>query len=239
MAWKDILDSGLKFAEKVLADASLWFWLGVAIVVLLVADSRGLIPLGQAIAQPRVGLTIGLVVIGSLWLNALDVHRPLGRAATAAREWVAERRARFVRERQAGRVRPGTEETLRDLLRTRCRERRWFLWFVTESERDPNLLLPYGTILTDEEFVGARSLLKHGLLHRTGDSDSALVFVHKRLHDVYKTAIAQDPALAQELATENDLISNRGRQSLREELPSYATERFFRTTGRQSPERAT
>jgi hypothetical protein len=234
MAWKEILDSGLKFVEKALGDASLWFWLGVAIVALIVADSLGLIPLGQAIAQPRVGLAIGLVLVVSLWLNALEVHRPVACAATAARKWVAERRARFVRERQARRVQLGSEETLRDLLRTRCREHRWFLWYIAEHEGNPNPLLPYETILYDEEFAGARSLLKLGLLHRTGDDLTALVFIHKRLYGVYKAAIAEDLTLVQDLDAEMKLIRAQGRSTLREELPAYATERFFRTTGRKS-----
>ncbi|WP_145179101.1 hypothetical protein [Gimesia aquarii] len=204
------------------------------------ADSEGLIPISQVLSEPRVGLTVSLVVIASLWLNALELHHSLVRGAATGRNWVAERLTWFVRKRKAGRVRPGSEETLRDLLRTPCRERRWFLWFLEGKECTPlEFLLPYGTTHHDEEFAGARSLLQLGLLHRTGDSHSDLVFVHKRLYDVYKATIAGDPRLTQELDAEKDVIRAQGRSALREELPTYATERFFRAMQQKSSKQTT
>ena len=239
MAWKDLADSALKFAEKVLNDASLWFWLGVAAVALLFADSRGLIPLSRTIAEPRVGLTAVLVVVVALWLNALKVHRPLGRAASAVRGSIKDRQEKWALARRAARVAPGAETTLGDLLRTRCLERRWLLWFIAQLEGDPNLLLPYGTVLNDDEFEGARSLFTLGLLHRTGDNASALVFVHKQLWKAYASAIASDEALARQLQSERHDIESKGRDALKEQLPRYATERFFRRTGRVSAAAAT
>ena len=134
------------------------------------------------------------------------------------------------REKLAGRVPRGAPEKLRDLLTIRCLERRWLLWFIAEEENG-NGLLPYGVVQYGDEFQGARSLFKLGLLNRTGDNDSALVFFHKDLSKIYYSAITESH-LSKEIAEEKKYIKNHGRESLKEDLPRYAIESYFRRTSR-------
>lgn len=226
MAWNEIAKSAIDFIEKVLERASLWFWLGVAAVALLVADSRGVIPLHQ-LTSPQTGLKAALVILACLWLNALAVHRPLLQGASALRKRLATRRERWRRNRRASRVASRAAATLRQLLGTRCLERRWLLWFISECEERGEHLL-YGTVLHDEEFKGARSLFNLGLLHRTGDNESAFVFLHKKLGEAFYAWLEDDEALRQEIEAEKVKIQQQGRAALTEELPRFATERFFR-----------
>ena len=88
----------------------------------------------------------------------------------------------------------------------------------------------YGMVEHDEEFKGARLLFKHGLLHSTGINSTALVFIHKKLEELCNEELADDKDLSIQVADEIKHLKDKGRAALREELPTFMTERFFRTT---------
>jgi hypothetical protein len=228
MAWKDIVGSALSFVEKILKDASLWFWIGIATLVLVVADARGFIQLRSALAEPQVGLRIALVIVTCLWLNALQLHHFLGLGVSRLRNFIANKFDLWDRRRRAGHVVSGAEKTLRDLLNTRCLERRWFLWYVSVLRKEPNTLLPYASIKYDEEFAGARGLFALGLLHRTGDTDSSLVFIHKKISEAYESALANHHSISSEVRNEYQEIESKGRAALKDKLPLFASEKFFK-----------
>lgn len=222
--------------EKILDNASLWFWLLVFAIGALWAQTVKLVDLSAMNSSPTIALQVSAGLIFCLWMHSLRSHQPVLDAFRKTYTRISKSMAKKRQLRKRLVVRADAKEKLLQILRTKCAERRWLLWFINhETERSQHSPLPYEVIDFDIDNVHkpAKTLFREGVLHRTGDSGSSLVFFHKSLHSAYLEALESDLCLRTEVEDELEIIrSSQELNSLKEKLQSFHVLKFTRAMER-------
>ena len=222
MSWKDVSQALLEFVSKALEDASLWFWLVVSSVALLIADSYKLIVLASIPNSPRTILIVLAAFAVGLWLNALQLHRFLAKGLT----WLWSKTRKYLQFVGAKmRSRRPTRKTLaflKKVLNMHCHERRVLLMLM--SQREPKLYR--STASHENEFRGALTLEELGILMTYGEGSLKQLLVPYGVSRAFRTLAGGEP-LASELEKERQVIREKGKAALVEDLPRFLSELYW------------
>lgn len=230
---KEFFASLVGFIERLLDNSSLWFWLLVYATALIFAGVFKLIEPETINLRSVDALILMAGFLFCLWMHSLRSHSYVSgvfrRVLSKFSGSISNRREQLRRTR----ISPLAKNNLTQLIRVNCAERRWLLWFIEHRQKmGKSSYFPYGEILYDINGVHgpAKSLFAEGLLHRSGDSPTAIVFFHNDLYTCLMSELDKDSALRKEINQEWDEIrKSYNADVLKSDLSAFRMVLFMRS----------